>query len=188
MADDIGRPLLHEWRALDSICVMDHKTSGVEHRWIWNPLCREFHETPCQYNLIPTSSLPDEKWRHVIFRANSGYPRRFSPFDWLNRLGSSKTSWWGPSSRCSRRIRTLRLCFCSTTCLLVQPPNHCGGRAPRWHTPQPQIPAQIVCPMPCPDCPSGPTGPALPGRHRWCIVDIYGNNSIWISTWGKLGT
>ena len=128
-----------------------------------NPRFREFLEALGRYNLITTSC-----WSHendvLLF---SGNIQRFSPFERGTTLG------WSPSSLCSHWRRALSFCLRSTTSLLVQPPNHCGGRAP--HLRNPQIPAPLVRPLcNCLDSPGGRTGrPCPPGpvqvvhRYPW---------------------
>ena len=132
-----------------------------------NPLFREFLDVLCRYNLIPPLFGPIKN-NVSLFSGNLGC---FSPFE------RGTTWWWAPSSRCSRRRRALRFCLCSTTSLLVQPPNRSGGRAPRRRSPQ--IPAPLVLQVVqsncnCPDSRSGATnGPCSPGpapvvhRYPW---------------------
>ena len=71
----------------------------------------------------------------LLFSGNHG---RFSPFKW------GSTLWWGPSLNCSSLCRVLHLYLCSTTFLLVQPPNSLGLRTPCWSTTQPQMPAPLM--------------------------------------------
>ena len=161
------------WRALGSLCVEDHKNSGVKYFPMGNLQWKTLSTGNFTRLCVGTTwfqPLVGRMKNDVLLFAGSNL-RRFSLFE------RGTTLQWGPSSRCSRQRRVQCFCLCSTTCLLVRLSNRSGGgTAPAHPTNSCAARAPPVVPL---------VGPALLDLRLWCI-DNHGNISpTWISRWEK---